>query len=152
MNFFDGAIKRVDGELIFEEGVAPAGGGLTLPDNGFRLLVPPHLRERLDGLVGTHLVMGIRPEHFHVRPRDAADASWAKLQMRLNVIEPLGNDMDVYMSTNLNSNVVARVEAQDGLEVDTQATLFVDLRKVHFFEPGATGSNLSATEITHALS
>ena len=59
--------------------------------------------------------------------------------------------MDVYMSTNLHQNVVGRIEAQDGLEVDTQATLFVDLRKVHFFEPGATGLNLSASEPTHAL-
>ncbi len=151
MNFFDGAIKRVDGELIFEEGVAQAASGLTLPGSGFRLLVPLHLRERLDGFVGTHLVMGIRPEHFHVNPRDAGAANWANLQVRLNVIEPLGNDMDVYMSTNLHQNVVGRVEAQDGLEIDTQATLYVDLRKVHFFEPGMTGSNLSATEFTHAL-
>ena len=68
MNFFDGAVKRIGDELMFEEGVVQAGGGLTFPGSGFSLLVPPHLRKRLEGLVGTHLVMGIRPEHFHVRP------------------------------------------------------------------------------------
>jgi multiple sugar transport system ATP-binding protein len=151
MNFFDGAIKRLDGELIFEEGLLQAGE-LTLPGTGFRLLMPPHLRERLERRVGTHVVMGIRPEHFQVGPCDMSAVSWAPLQVRLNVIEPLGNDMDVYMSTTLHQNLVGRVEAQGGLEIDAQTTVFVDLRKVHLFEPGATGSNLSpAIEPTHAL-
>jgi multiple sugar transport system ATP-binding protein len=151
MNFFDGAVKRLDGELIFEEGLLQAGE-LTLPGGGFRLLMPAQCRDRLEGRVGTHVVMGIRPEHFHVGPRDAAATNLAPLQVRLNVIEPLGNDMDVYMSTSLHQNLVGRVEAQGGLEIDAQTTVYVDLRKVHFFEPGATGSNLSpATEPTHAL-
>ena len=32
---------------------------------------------------------------------------------------------------------------QAGLQTETQATVYVDLRKVHFFEPGETGMNLS---------
>jgi multiple sugar transport system ATP-binding protein len=152
MNFFDGAIKRVDSELVFEEGVLDSAGGLTLPGGGFRLAVPLRLRERLEGLVGTHLVMGIRPEHFHVHPRDDSAGGWAQIAVRLNVIEPLGNDMDVYMNSGLHQNVVGRLEAQSGLEIDTQATLYVDLRKVHFFEPGAAGMNLSLkSELSHAL-
>jgi multiple sugar transport system ATP-binding protein len=151
MNFFDGSLKLVDSALIFEEGVAAAGAGLTLPGNGFRLVVPLHLRERLESRVGTHIILGIRPEHFHVRPRDQSPNGWAAMQVRLNVIEPLGNDMDVYMSSNLHQNIVGRVEAQDGLEIDTQATMHVDLRRVHFFEPGNAGTNLTASEQTHAL-
>jgi hypothetical protein len=72
--------------------------------------------------------------------------------MRVNVIEPLGNNMDVYLSTGLSDPVVARVEAQDGLRVDSQATFYVDLRKIHLFEPGETGMNLKKTsEPIHAL-
>jgi hypothetical protein len=61
--------------------------------------------------------------------------------------------MDIYMKTPLHDHVVGRVEAQAGLEMNTQATVYVDLRKVHFFEPGATGMNLSlvATEPAHAV-
>ncbi len=172
MNFFDGAVKMVDGEMVFEEGclerfgsanggpkgspkastgapIVPAGE-LTLPGNGFRLPVPPHLVETLAGAVGRHVVMGIRPEHLHVKPVNGAAV--AVLSVKLKVIEPLGNDMDVYVSTNLNDGIVGRVEAQPGLEVDTQATLHVDLRRAHFFEPGETGMNLSkASEPAHAL-
>jgi multiple sugar transport system ATP-binding protein len=173
MNFFDGAIKLRDGELLFEEGRlenAKVAGGtgngdakprsdeplvmvgeLTLPGNGFTLPVPDHLKPRLQGAVGRHVVLGIRPEHFHLRPVEDGSNS-LMLKMQLNVIEPLGNDMDIYMSSALHSHVVGRVEAQMGLEMNTQITVYVDLRKVHFFEPGVTGMNLSlANESAHAV-
>jgi len=126
-------------------------GELTLPGNGFRLPVPDHLKDRLQGAVGKHVVLGIRPEHFHLRPVDGEGSSMA-LKAQLNVIEPLGNDMDIYLSTDLHSHVVGRVEARAGLEMNTQITVYVDLRKVHFFEPGVTGMNLNlATEPAHAI-
>jgi multiple sugar transport system ATP-binding protein len=162
MNFFDGALKVVDGQMVFEEGRlenARAAGGaaadaqadsdeplvmvgeLTLPGNGFRLPVPAHLRERLAGRVGRHVVLGIRPEHFHLHPT-GGEADCCPLTVKLNVIEPLGNDMDVYVQTALKDHVVGRLEAQSGLKLEAQITLHVDLRRVHFFEPGETGMNL----------
>jgi len=165
MNFFDGTLRFEDERLVFQEGrvVSTPGmpgvgsvGELTLPGDGFRLLIPRNLTETLSGSVGRHVVLGIRPEHFSVRLPDrssAVGAEFAPLSMKLNVIEPLGSDMDVYMSTALNESVVGRVEAQTGLQRDTQVTMYVDLRKVHVFEPGVTGMNLSSktSEPAHAL-
>jgi ABC-type sugar transport system ATPase subunit len=93
-------------------------------------------------------VLGIRPEHLHLRPIESA----APIDVRLNVIEPLGNDMDVYASTVLHDQVVARVEAQSGLQIDAKVRLYADLRKIHVFAPGETGLNLSQTsEPAHAI-
>ena len=186
MNFFDGAIKMIDGQMVFEEGQLSArpaaadardpkagnghargqphaaagraipGGELTLPGNGFRLSVPQHLTEPLAGSVGRHVVLGIRPEHFGFRPPEGAGAATAApVTLTVNVVEPLGNDMDVYMSTALNDQVVARVEAQGGeLQMDAPVTLYADLRRIHFFEPGDAGMNLSrpsSNEPAHAI-
>jgi len=154
--------------MVFEEGRLEGPKPvreLTLPGNGFRLPFPRHLTEMLGGWVGRHVVLGIRPEHFSVKPPAESNiagggaaggmAEFAPLNVRLNVIEPLGSDMDVYMSTALNDSVVGRVEAQPGLDRDSQATMYVDLRKVHVFEPGVTGMNLSSktssNEPAHAL-
>jgi len=170
MNFFDGAIKNVDGQMVFEEGkltnvrgadakaqAALAGkadsdepvvmvGELTLPGNGFTLVIPDHLRDELAGKVGSHVVLGIRPEHFSLTPT----VGGAAMRATLNVVEPLGNDMDVYLSTHLNDHVVARVKAESGLTMGA-TTVYVDVAKVQFFEPGATGMNLSLTKAsTHA--
>jgi multiple sugar transport system ATP-binding protein len=178
MNFFDGAIKLVDGQMVFEEGklenargdgakaqaaLSTPGavsdepvvlvGELTLPGNGFTLVLPPQLKEQLAGAVGRHVVLGIRPEHFHLRMDGIPSESAVPISMKLNVAEPLGNDMDLYMSTTLHDYVVGRVEATAGLQMDTQATVYVDARRLHFFEPGETGVNLtlngerSATEL-----
>ena len=167
MNFFDGALKMDSGtgDLVFEEGklqnARVAGtkaekakakgqesdepvvlvGELTLPGNGFRLVVPKRLRSLLAGKVGAHVVLGIRPEHFHVQPMDAS-IEQAKLDLKVNVVEPLGNDMDVYMNSALHPHVVGRIEAQGGLQMGSQMTVNVDLRNIHFFEPGETGANL----------
>ena len=162
MNFFDGVVKSVDGQLIFEEGANPdpqrsPGGArqtpandLTLPGNGFTLSVPSHLADRLGGYVGKHVVLGIRPEHMDVRPFETSQS--ALIDVKLNVMEPLGNNMDLYVSTSLRDQVVARVEAQDGLRIDAPIRLYVDLRKVHFFAPGDPGMNLSHTsEPAHAI-
>jgi hypothetical protein len=68
----------------------------------------------------------------------------------LNVVEPLGNDMDVYMNTTLHDHVVGRVEATAGLQMDTQTTVYVDARRLHFFEPGETGMNLTLSGQTQS--
>ena len=182
MNFIDGVLKAEAGRIIVEEGTLKpqgnalrvrdegtpdaragsddgalpvgqrlAGGELTLGGIGFRLFLPRHLSERLGGWVGRHVVLGVRPEHITIRPPEGG-AEFAPLGVTLGVIEPLGRDMDVYMSTALTESIVARVEAEPGLRRDTRATVYVDPRKVHVFEPGVTGMNLSKTsEPAHAL-
>jgi multiple sugar transport system ATP-binding protein len=124
-------------------------GEVTLPGNGFKVAVPEHLKPRLTAYTNKHVVLGIRPEHFHLKPVDGESTG---IKVQLNVVEPLGNDMDIYMDTTLHKHVVARVEAQMGLTMNTAATVYVDVRKVHFFEPGATGMNLGlANEPAHAV-
>ncbi|HEV8607101.1 MAG TPA: sn-glycerol-3-phosphate ABC transporter ATP-binding protein UgpC [Tepidisphaeraceae bacterium] len=174
MNFFDGQIREIGGEMAFAEGKAVypklAGGGagsngngnghgshvkigeLTMPGGGFTLAVPSCLRDTMRKSLNRHVVLGIRPEHFHLRPIDGQTDINAAVKMHLNVIEPLGNDMDVYMHTALHDHVVGRVEAQAGLQRDSEQTIYVDLQKIHFFEPGETGMNLSLkSEPAHAL-
>jgi multiple sugar transport system ATP-binding protein len=98
------------------------------------------------------VVLGIRPEHFGLRPGDIASGGQTSLEVTLNVVEPLGSDMDVYMSTGLHDHVVGRVPARQGLEMGKRTSALVDLEKAHFFEPGATGMNLSlANESAHAI-
>jgi multiple sugar transport system ATP-binding protein len=159
MNFFNGTIRSTGGELTFEEGKigglggsgkqAGSGGELTLPGNGFTLpldQLSAAVKSRLLGRVGEHVVLGIRPEHLYLRPAqgvDSAGSAWVPIKVRLNVVEPLGSAMDIYMSTALHENVVGRLEAQDGVQAGSDATVFVDVRKVLFFEPGDTGMNLS---------
>ncbi len=165
MNFFDGMIKQEGGKLYFEEGILENAtlvkqrtdepqvkeGKLTLPGNGFKVSVPDRLTGALSPHVGRHVVLGIRPEHFHLQPIVGAGPA-VSLDLSVTVIEPLGNDMDMYLTTQHHPHVISRVEAQPGVSPGTQVKLYIDLSKVHFFEPGVTGMNLSLVkEQTHAV-
>jgi multiple sugar transport system ATP-binding protein len=183
MNFFDGMLKAVSDDLVFEEGTpgpslsngspgfggpnatrtAPAGAArpvektgkeLTLTGNGFRLVLPRARAERLRDVVGRHVVLGVRPEHLTVRPVPGEVP--VPLELTVHVIEPLGKDLDLYARTSLDHHVTARLDASEGLAAaaDARATLYVDARKVHVFEPGDAGMNLSVvstTEPSHAF-
>jgi multiple sugar transport system ATP-binding protein len=166
MNFFDGMLSAKNGKMVFEEGrlanARAVGGGvdgssgrdgagaadepvvmvgtLTCPGNGFTLSVPEQLHEKLAGVVGSHVVVGVRPEHVRLTPFDGGQA----IRVRPLVVEPLGNNMDVYMNTALHEHVIARVEAMPGVQTDGEMTAYVDAKRIHVFEPGETGVNLAS--------
>jgi multiple sugar transport system ATP-binding protein len=157
MNFFDGTVRKGPTGLQFEEG--SGSGELTLPGNGFTLTLEylsPKARDRLSAKIGSHLVLGVRPEHLKMSRADGSPHLVA-VKVRLNVVEPLGSEMDVHMSTTLHDHVVGRIEAQTSVQAGAEATVFVDARKVHVFEPGETGMNLSletsspTSEPSHAI-
>jgi len=153
MIFFDGAIKTINGMMVFEEGVVQGGNGageLTFPGNGFKVMIAGEMQAAAWGMSGRHLVMGIRPEHFHLSSAGGGVAM-SEIGVELSVVEPLGSDMDVYMKTALHEHVVGRVEADSSLVASARVTMYVDVRKIQFFEPGETGMNLSAkSEPAHA--
>ncbi len=154
MNFFDGMIRRVGERLVFEEAepVDPmaSAGDVRVSGSGFRVPVPTHLMEALSPHVEKHVVLGIRPEHFHLRGTDGGD--WARITASISVMEPLGNNMDLYLDFPLHKHAIARVEVRNGLQVGLRVDLHVDLQKIHFFQPGDTGMNLSLTsEPAHAI-
>jgi multiple sugar transport system ATP-binding protein len=155
MNFFDGLMKTVAGQTVFQEDRLAGRSErqeLTMLPGGFTLTLPPAMCERLEERVGERVVLGIRPEHLAVG--DARTGERAPVVMRVNVIEPLGRDMDVFLSTQLTDQVVARMEAGGDVQLQAgeETTVFVDSSKAHFFEPGVTGMNLNrTTELAHAL-
>jgi multiple sugar transport system ATP-binding protein len=160
MNFFDGAIVLSDGGVFFAEGRV-SGGELTLPPGGFRIPVLPPLAGRLAAWADRRVVLGLRPEDILCGDRSAAKVdggrSLAKIGVTLNLIEPLGGDMDVYMSTALHDAVVGRWPADAALSAGAAATVSVDPVKAHFFEPSEAGMSLSVemvsgqSELAHAL-
>jgi multiple sugar transport system ATP-binding protein len=138
MNFFDGVVRSDGGGMTFEETGATGGGG-----ERFRLPlthVPPALRDHLAARLGQPVVMGVRPEHLSFDD----DNGGPRIDMTTTVVEPLGNDMDVYLSTAGHPQVVARVLARGGLDPGAPVAVAVDVGRAHFFEPGDAGRTLGA--------
>jgi multiple sugar transport system ATP-binding protein len=155
MNFFTGTVKPSGAGLAFYEG-RMTGSDLTFERDGFTLLLIDPVARSLSGRVGKPLVLGVRPEHMSFGPKDSSGDSgtawWQPIRVQVNVVEPLGGNMDVYMSTATHDHVVGRMEADSDLQAGGTRQVFVDARKAHVFETGDTGMNLSLTsEPTHAI-
>lgn len=129
MNFLEGRVITQDGHPYFDEG----SGRLRLPDR---------LRPVLGGREGRPVVLGVRPESLS----DSAVGRFAgqdnRLMATLNVVEPLGDKMDLHAATPTHEHIVCRVDAHRGLNDGTQLALFLDMNQVHVFEPGAEGVNI----------
>ena len=127
MNFLEGRLVRDGGKLAFDEG-----------DN--RLTLWDAHQQRLASFVDQPLIMGVRPEMF-TPAKDAKPGT--TLNVAVDVVEPLGERMDVFVSTKRHGHIVCRVDARLLVKEGESATFAVDTERVHFFEPGDEGRNVS---------
>ncbi len=127
MNFLEGRIIRDGDQLVFDEGAN-------------RLTLCPAHQERLSASVDRPLIMGVRPEML-LPAKEAAPGT--TLNVRIDVVEPLGERMDVFARTNRHDHIVCRIDARTPVREGEQLEMRVDMERVHFFEPGDESRNLS---------
>jgi multiple sugar transport system ATP-binding protein len=135
MNFLGGRVVSRDGRLWFDEGTA-------------EIAVPDRARTALEGRVGSEVVMGVRPQALTDQERAHFAGSDNVVAMKVAVVEPLGDKMDVYLATSSHPHVIAHMDAHEDLAPEQVLPIYVDLDRVHFFEPGDRGANLLATAPT----
>ncbi len=129
MNFLDGQLIGEGGDVSFE------GGGV-------KIKLDPAQAQQCQGRVGQEAVIGIRPEALFPKPTDDANNEDQAIQLTVGVVEPLGSTMDVYLRTSEDKRLVARIKAEL-LKEDTPIKMYLDMHKVHIFEPGTYGANLT---------
>src|SRR5687768_3512170 len=136
MNFFTGRLVQEGGALLFDEGT----GKLPIAD---------WAKAQLKAHAGAELVMGVRPEAMagesHARFKTEGNA----LAFRVTLVQPLGDKMDVYLATDKHPKTVAHVDSFAGVKAGDTLTMFFDMNRVHFFEPGEIGPKLAQN---HSLS
>ncbi len=153
MSFLDGKIIQDNGGLSFDEGSA-------------RLRLPSEMAEKLKARLGRSMVMGIRPEAFSpvasggivCKKCGAAalgrychecgekcpdDSQRPSLEIHVALVEQLGDEKDIYMTTPSGMQLVGRVQARCEASQGMSMRMFIDMRGVHIYEPGETGVNVT---------
>jgi multiple sugar transport system ATP-binding protein len=126
MNFLNGKLVAENGGMVFDEGTV-------------KFSVPALKQAKVKDLIGKPIVLGIRPENLLII--DAGVAAQNVLPVHLDVSEPLGENTDLYVSTNANKSIVARVESRPGLDMGLDIRFNVDMEKAHIFEIGPEAVN-----------
>jgi multiple sugar transport system ATP-binding protein len=128
MNFFDGIIRSNRNKLVFNT----SHETIDLPDD---------FQSKLSTALNKEAVLGIRPESISFKPFPKQPCN--AISAIVNMVEPLGNKMDVYLTAESGEKFVAQVDPHISVSPDQRVELYFDTNEIHLFEPGETGRNLT---------
>jgi multiple sugar transport system ATP-binding protein len=123
MNFFSGRIHS-QSSFLLKDG--------TLIDLS-------KFSDKIYNYIGKEMILGIRPEHFSVRP--FCNQPRNMINAVVNVVEPLGDKKDVYMTATCGQKFIANIEPNINLKIDEKICIYIDTDKVHVFESDEMGIN-----------
>jgi multiple sugar transport system ATP-binding protein len=129
MNFFKGKLIAREGNIYFNEGSVQ-----------FRMT--KEKAEKLTGWAGKEVILGVRPEAMSVRSEGRFSGQENVLPVKVVVVEPLGEKMDMYTETSVNPHIVARIDSDRNIKSDDRMNLYLDMNRVHLFDPEGYGRNL----------
>ncbi|GAB4385489.1 MAG: sn-glycerol-3-phosphate ABC transporter ATP-binding protein UgpC [Phycisphaerales bacterium] len=140
MNFIEGRLEGEQGAVWFVERAGPSAQRLRLCEEHARTL---------GDRVGSDVVLGVRPQALSVS-RDAQEQrrQGCVVDVHVEVVEPLGDEMDVRMNTDGHRGLVARISSLSDVRAGERRVFAVDMNRVHVFEPGAFGANLTVARAT----
>jgi multiple sugar transport system ATP-binding protein len=119
MNFMNG--KLVDGEgLYFDEG-------------NFKVKITASMASALKPYAGKEFTFGLRPEDIYEKGFSEGAREKVPVQATLEVLEPMGNELFLYLTTGSNQ-IVARVDVHEAPKVGQKVDLIFDMSKAHFFD------------------
>jgi len=120
MNFFPGKIEA-------------RTGGLWFVSDAFAVRIDESKAARLGNAAGGPVVFGIRPEDIADALFSATPPPGQHVKARIEVIEPMGAEIYLYLSAGRHS-FVARVGTSQSAEVNQELDLVMNMKKAHFFD------------------
>ena len=126
----------IEGEIGIENDTA-----FFLKNENVRIRLPERLQKNMKQLAGNNVFLGIRPESVEDVAAGSQAPEGSTFSAMVNVVEPLGDEMIVYISTGKN-DVICKVDSHHQIKVGQQLEFAVDLDKVHIFEADS-GKNIS---------
>ena len=113
-----------------------AEGGQTVVDaGGFRVVLPAAQAAQAAGYVGKSCIFGIRPEDIYDKALPGLVASEAgnTIQALVDVIEPLGSDMEMYLTAG-DVPLSAKIDSASQAGTGDKVEFILDLAKSHLFD------------------
>jgi multiple sugar transport system ATP-binding protein len=120
MNFFDATLVSEEGNLFVDAG-------------DFRVQIPADKKDVYSGHAGKEVIFGIRPEHVHAPAYAPPRITPAELTADVEVVELLGHELHLYLSSGKNS-FVATVDTRMKVGIGDKIDLVMNMNNMHLFE------------------
>ncbi len=122
MNFLDVVLKK-ESDTLYLDG------------QSFKLTIPDEFKEKLLPHVNQELTFGIRPQDLFDSSvsKDAAAVPGVIINTTVDVVEPLGSEQIIYLTTGPHT-LVAVLDMQTHTVVGDDLKIAVDTSKIHLFK------------------
>ncbi len=120
MNFVSGKIENSE-NLYFRA-------------DGLKLKIPARLGGNVEGYIDQGVILGVRPEDIYDVEDNVSIEDSAEGAMTVEVVEPMGNEVFVYLATKTHS-LIARMSSRETPQVGIEKKVLFDMSKAHFFDP-----------------
>jgi multiple sugar transport system ATP-binding protein len=122
MNAFEATLERRDGDLA-----AVFGGG--------ELIIPASRSYdgSLDGYIGKNVIIGVRPENFHMENEHASIANSCLINARVELSEQMGSGVYLYVMCG-ETQLIATLPTQGAARPGESVRLAVDCEKLYIFD------------------
>jgi hypothetical protein len=112
-----------------------------------KLQLSPPIMAAASAYMDQPLLLGIRPENLSPTPLPQLLGSESFITAKVSVIEPLGDRVDISLTADGGVPLVCRADAHQFGKLPTESIIrvYVDLGRVHLFEPGDNGVNITLT-------
>jgi multiple sugar transport system ATP-binding protein len=157
MNFFEGCVKFKNDTACFvlfgygsglhcEESAHSREKGFTLGQGTISL--PQRLRAVLPDYRDKKMVLGVRPEHLSLSACGGVSGQADSIiTATINAVEHLGTRTDVYLKNKTGADFVASIGGYLGPRRGDTVRIYIDLERIHIFEPGEMGKNVTKDSI-----
>ncbi|MBN1837289.1 MAG: sn-glycerol-3-phosphate ABC transporter ATP-binding protein UgpC [Spirochaetales bacterium] len=118
MNIMKSTIREDKGKIVADEG-------------DFRIALNQALSDAMRSYIGKDVLFGIRPEDLVYADKPAEETT---MTGKVEVVEPLGAEIMVYVSTTQHPSIIVRVPPHLQFQVGDTVSFTPQIEKVHFFD------------------
>ena len=119
MNFLKGKLVQKKKEWIFE------ASGVSYKPSAKQM-------EKIKNYKDREIVLGLRPEHLTIATKEAD----VQVKANISVIEPMGNEMVIYLERkNTDEVLLARILSDESIKRGGSIELSIAKNSTHFFDP-----------------
>jgi multiple sugar transport system ATP-binding protein len=120
MNFFNAKITRSESTLVIDAG-------------SFIVTIPADKTKLYTSQIGKEIIFGIRPEHIHDPQFAPPGITAARVETRVDVTEPMGNEVFLYLVCGEHT-FIARVNPRTRSRPGDRLEVSFDMSQVHVFD------------------
>jgi multiple sugar transport system ATP-binding protein len=120
MNFFRGSLSSEKDTLYADL-------------KSFKLKVPASRKKSYENYMNKEIVFGMRPEDIIDSKPDGGSGEWEKATARVDVLEPLGSEVILELSSGDHS-FTARVDPHTTSKINQDITIHFNMAKMHLFD------------------